>query len=321
MSNRMTTPTAPTCSAAAASNSSAPELIRLDKLPSDWKHSVSINSLALSVKTDQLVDILRECGGPIANIVVHQAPDRQWATAQFFCESDATRFCQSCDGRALGGIRIGVRRLRVGSNYASSSSQATPGPMSSQAPPGPQPTGRALDITALRAIELVNHYLGFDGWSHELLELSRVEEEAGGENEPPPPPMTTTTTPYRARVRVHAGGVVVSGTGVGGDDATSDASQAAPSSFASGGRSHKAAITNALKAALQKLAIIRFPKSGKVVVRAIDARDDESENVPTMKAPRSSKRTREGEEQQPPASAQLMPPPPPRPPQAALAVD
>ena len=147
-----------------------------------------------------------------------------------------------------------------------------------------------------------------------------MEEEAGGENAPPPPPMTTTTTPYRARVRVHAGGVVVSGTGVGGDDATSDASQAAPSSFASGGRSHKAAITNALKAALQKLAIIRFP-SGKIVVRAIDARDDESENVPTMKAPRSSKRTREGEEQQPPASAQLMPPPPPRPPQAALAVD
>ena len=94
------------------------------------------------------------------------------------------------------------------------------------------------------------------------------------------------------------------------------------------GHHKKAAITNALKAALQKLAIIRFPQSGKVVVRSIVASADESagearaplararamdSDVPAAKQPRPSG----GADVAAPSSAKLMPPPPPRPPQGA----
>ena len=97
-----------------------PELIRLDKPPSDWKHTVAIDSLATSVDSDRLMQTLQECGGPVYHLTLHQAPDRQFAMAQFFCESHAERFRQNCDKRPLGGQRIDVKR------FVRSSSCATP---------------------------------------------------------------------------------------------------------------------------------------------------------------------------------------------------
>ena len=86
------------------------------------------------------------------------------------------------------------------------------------------------------------------------------------------------------------------------------------------GQLKKAAITCALKAALQRLAIIRFPASGKVVVRTLVPSDDESaaaEGTPTsLKRPRgdagpstdrTSPQTGAREE-----AVRAMPPPPPR---------
>ena len=103
------------------------ELIRLDRLPSGWAHSVSIGRLAPSIDDERLAQVLSDCGGPVANLLLHCAPDRRWATAQFFCEADAERFRTSCDGRPFAGQRIEVKRLFPSSRGGGSTAVAIPG--------------------------------------------------------------------------------------------------------------------------------------------------------------------------------------------------
>ena len=124
-----------------------PELIRLDRAPSDWKHCLSIYSLAPSVDGDRLTNMLAACGGPLANLVLYSAPDRQWATAQFFCDSDAERFRQQCHGRMVCGRRIEVRRFVRGGG-SGSASQMTPAAT-------PLVAAHALEIPAAKAICLL----------------------------------------------------------------------------------------------------------------------------------------------------------------------
>jgi len=79
-------------------------------------------------------------------------------------------------------------------------------------------------------------------------------------------------------VRVHAGDARVVGSGTsGGGGAAGDAWAGAFGGTWPTGHLQKAAVTNALKAALHRLAIVRFSASGMVVVRAIDPADDGSE--------------------------------------------
>ena len=62
-----------------------PELILLDRKPSSWHHAVSVNCLAQSVDEGRLIAALHECGGPVANLLIHQVSDasgaakRRWA--------------------------------------------------------------------------------------------------------------------------------------------------------------------------------------------------------------------------------------------------
>lgn len=317
-------------SGARASTSTAPELIRLDKLPSDWKHSVSIGSLLSSVELERLSQALIECGGPLANLVLHKAPDRTWATAQFFCDGDAERFRHNCDGRRFCGQRLEVKRLIVRSGLVLGGS--TPGPT-------PVTGAHALDITASKAFELLTHYLGFDGWSHELVDIQPMPP---GDRDGSFTGGSSGASSYRAHVRVHAGGACVLGVGESGHHPGEAASQVPamhrPGETAAGGvggervmhvgHLKKAAVTNALKAAVRKLALVRFP-GGKVCARAIDTRDDErhsggcagdagsaptATSAPSRQPP--SKRARVEDASGDHTATSLMPPPPPRPPQA-----
>ena len=90
------------------------ELIRLDRRPAPGCHMVSINALSPVTSYAKLRGCLEECGGLLDNLVLHR-PDstRQYAMAQFFCESDAERCRQQFDGRWIDGVRVDARRYNA----------------------------------------------------------------------------------------------------------------------------------------------------------------------------------------------------------------
>ena len=302
--------TAAAPNAAAAAAAPTAELIRLDRLPSGWAHSVSIGRLAPSIDDERLAQVLSDCGGPVANLLLHCAPDRRWATAQFFCEADAERFRTSCDGRPFAGQRIEVKRLyasRGGSSTAPTPAKRCPPGSAAPTPALPTQGDAALDMPASKAISVMNAYLGFGGWSHELLELTT--EADTGERAPT----------YKAKVRVCARGTNVVGVATsGGGASVGEASQVVSESWQGAGTRHcgllkKAAVTNALKAALQRLAIIRFPANGKVAVRAIGPVETSDDLAAAPSAAPPAKRPR-----RPPIEDDAMPPPRWRPERAPL---
>ena len=110
-------------------------------------------------------------GGLLDNLVLHR-PDstRQYAMAQFFCESDAERCRQQFDGRWIDGVRVDARR------YNASGGRKRPRALGSHA------EGAPLALSISKAIDVMNHFVGCFGWSHEILELqpaslSRLMEE------------------------------------------------------------------------------------------------------------------------------------------------
>ena len=165
-----------------------------------------------------------------------------WWHVQFFCQADCDRCRQQCDGIVLDGRRVALRRL-------------TKGALSSNA--------GVLSLSAAKAIDLMNHFVGFNRWSSEVVKLWKPEapESAAGRS-----------VAFSARVRVLvSGGVVVEG--VSDSAATADAGDeggpAAVGAYATSARHKKAAVTNALKAALAQLAVVRFA-DGRTVVRAVE---------------------------------------------------
>lgn len=238
----------------------AAELIRLDRRPTAWQFTVGVNGMAPTVTGDRLMQVASEGGGPVANCVLFQLPERAWATVQFYCASDADRFQQQCDGRMLDG-----RRVEIG-----------PLPESLKSKPTNDAHLQDAGLPASKAIELVNHLLGFNGWTSEVLDIVPAP--------PPPPPSTDPGLPrFRARVRVHLGGVQAVGEGD-----TGELGAAHQREQTHAGHAKKAAVTNALKAALARLAIIRF-RSGKVVVRQLVPEAGGAENC----APQQSRQAPE----------------------------
>eukprot|EP00325_Prymnesiales_sp_UTEX-LB-985_P004762 CAMPEP_0174705396 /NCGR_PEP_ID=MMETSP1094-20130205/8640_1 /TAXON_ID=156173 /ORGANISM="Chrysochromulina brevifilum, Strain UTEX LB 985" /LENGTH=262 /DNA_ID=CAMNT_0015903557 /DNA_START=13 /DNA_END=801 /DNA_ORIENTATION=- len=217
------------------------ELIRLDRRPLGGQFCVWVDGLAPSTDPAKLERCLIQRGGPLETLVVHQASDVQWATAQFFCEADCERCRQHCDGMVLDGRRVQVRRPTKGQRESSS--------MYNQS------------LSSIKAIDLMNHFLGFNGWSSEVLALWKPEAPDG----------VASSDIFSARVRVSvAGGIVVEGV----SDSASTVDMAvggglADLAYAPSARHKKAAITNALRAALAQLVIIRFP-DGRAVCRAVE---------------------------------------------------
>ncbi len=224
------------------------ELIRLDRRPAPGCHMVSINALSPVTSYAKLRGCLEECGGLLDNLVLHR-PDstRQYAMAQFFCESDAERCRQQFDGRWIDGVRVDARR------YNASGGRKRPRALGSHA------EGAPLALSISKAIDVMNHFVGCFGWSHEILELqpaslSRPDGGASGGSH-----QTTARHTARVRVRLRSGVEALGeGSGVGSGPSVGPALQ----------QSKKSAVSNAVLHALGSLAIVRFA-SGKVAVRAL----------------------------------------------------
>ena len=229
------------------------ELIRLDRPPADF--CVSVSGLAPTLEVSKLNSYLIEMGGPVWSLVVHEgAGGRRWAMAFFYCESDCERCRHQCDGLVLAGMRLSTQRL-------------------TKLRSADHPAAGREGIPASKAIDLMNHYVGFNRWSSELLHVGPAADADGA---------TSGTDLFMARIRVLvAGGLEVTAEGIGGGIGSrlhaesSAASQSKPSKaphtidWERRAQHKKAAVTEALKAALAKLCIIRFPNA-RVVVRAVD---------------------------------------------------
>ena len=228
------------------------ELIRLDRPPADF--CISLSGLSPTLEVSKLESYLRELGGPVWSLVVHENSEGQrWAMAFFYCESDCEKCRQQCDGLVLAGRTLSTRRLTKlrGSSH---------------------PAAGREGIPASKAIDCINHYVGFNQWSSELLGLTpamdaRAANAAGGGG---------SEDVFVARVRVTlASGLEVTAEATNRDfasslDAETSNSTSEPTvDWERRAQHKKAAVTAALKAALAKLCLIRFP-NGKVVVRALE---------------------------------------------------
>ena len=166
------------------------ELIRLDRPPADF--CVSVSGLAPALEVSKLTSYLREMGGPLWSLVVHEgAGARRWAMAFFYCESDCERCRHQCDGLVLAGMRLSTQRLTKlrGVDH---------------------PAAGREGIPAFKAIDLMNHYVGFNRWSSALLHLGPATDADDA---------TIPTDTFLARMRVVVdGGLEVTAEGIGGGD-------------------------------------------------------------------------------------------------------
>ena len=255
----------------------AAELIRLDRRPAAGRFCVSVNGLAQTTEAGKLDRLLSHCGGPLADLVLFKEATgsghlaRQWAKAQFFCNADAERCCQECDGCIIDNRRIEVARL-------------PPLKLSD----GDFTSTRDFELSAPKAISVMNHLCGFNGWSSEVLELRPAEESTVSGRTSVQLRSDATATGSdgvhacghiahvaRVRVLVHADGVEAIGEGGSTSEERWSGGEVLgrPSTITQGergSRSKKSAVTNALRDALIRLAIVRF-HDGRVTVRAVEA--------------------------------------------------
>ena len=242
-------------------------LIRLDRRPGAWQHCFNVNGIAPSVEDERLSEYCRECGGPVCNFIIYREADgRRWATVQFFCDADAQKFRQNCDGRVVDGRRIEVKPLsRALIDHASAT----------------QAADDHVDIPASKVVEIINHHVGFNNWTSQIVEHPqpvappRTEKDAAAAaaasaQQPGKTPQAAASTVYRARVRVVVGGVQSIGLGESSAEGGGSAfyTNSAASAMAAIAQAKKGAITNAVKRALGMLVLIRL-SSGKVVVRSL----------------------------------------------------
>ena len=224
------------------------ELIRLDRPPADY--CLAVGGLAPALEVSKLEACLIERGGPLWSLLVHEdssGGERRWAMVFFYCESDCERCRHQCDGLVLAGRRLSTRRLtKLRSNH---------------------PAAGREGIPASKAIDLMNHYVGFNQWSSQLLHVGPAADERPSTCPPQP-------SVFAARMRVSvAGGLEVTAEATDGGIRSDLHGESSVTNVAveweRRAQQKKASVTNALKAALAKLCIIRLP-NGKVVVRVVE---------------------------------------------------
>ena len=179
-----------------------------------------VKNLSSSTSPDRLHRCLCECG-LIDNL--NWDGSTSWATVQFFSRLEAEACARECDGRILDG-----RILRVA-------------PLASPKAPLHHAPAPRLPLPFSKASEVMSHFLGFSGWSHQIAQVRRVShaELKPGQSQ----------AEVEVGVRVLAGGLAVERTARGkGEHA--HAAEAV-------GQALKAAVTNALKETLSSLAIYR----------------------------------------------------------------
>ena len=218
----------------------AAELIRFDRPPADF--CVHLSGLSRSLEVSKLERYLREVGGPLWSLVVHEdsgGSGQRRAMAFFYCESDCERCREQCDGLVLAGKMLSTRRLTKlrGSSH---------------------PAAGREGIPASKAIELMNHYVGFNHWSSELLHVGPAADDCEAV-------ASKDVDLFLARMRVTvAAGPEVTAEATSGDFG----GKLLGEGWDRRAQHKKAAVTGALKAALAKLCIIRM--NGQVLVRAIE---------------------------------------------------
>ena len=236
-------------------------LIRLDRRPAAGQFCVTLSGISPNTDPAKLERCLRECGGPLENLIVHESHFGEsralYATAQFFCEADCERCRSNCDGLLLSGRRIQVSRLTKSSGWSSN--------------------GAVLELGFAKAIELMNHFLGFNGWSSELLGFEAVANGSGTSAGTSTAVLAAAGYEARVRIRVPGSGVDLIGTGVGDTGSVVGLGSGA-AGFEVAARRKKTAVSNAVKAVLARLVLVLLP-SGKVLVRVVEAPQKEQARV------------------------------------------
>ena len=195
------------------------EVISLGHRPLAGTNMLLVKNLSSGTSPERLHRCLCECG-LIDNL--NWDGSTSWATVQFFSRVEAEACARECDGRILDGKVVRVAPL--------ASPKASSAPV---APPLPLPFSKASEV--------MTHFLGFSGWSHQIMQVRRVSH--------------TDLKPGHSQaevevgVRVLAGGLAVERT-AGGKGEHAHAAEAV-------GQALKSAVTNALKETLSTLAIYR----------------------------------------------------------------
>ena len=194
------------------------EVISLGHRPLAGTNMLLVKNLSSGTSPERLHRCLCECG-LIDNL--NWDGSASWATVQFFSRVEAEACARECDGRILDG-KI-VRVVPLASSKASAPA----------APPLPLPFSKASEV--------MSHFLGFSGWSHQITQVRRVShtELKPGHSQ----------AEVEVGVRVLAGGLAVERT-AGGKGEHAHTAEAV-------GQALKAAVTNALKETLSALVIYR----------------------------------------------------------------
>ena len=194
------------------------EVISLGHRPLAGTNMLLVKNLSSATSPEKLHRCLCDCG-LIDNL--NWDGSTSWATVQFFSRLEAETCARECDGRIIDGNVVRVAPL------------ASPKASAPAAPP--------LPLTFSKASEVMSHFLGFSGWSHQITQMRRVShtELRHGRSQ----------AEVEVGVRVLAGGLAVERT-AGGKGEHAHAAEAV-------GQALKAAVTNALKETLSTLAIYR----------------------------------------------------------------
>jgi len=215
-----------------------PELIRVAQHPQPGANWLGIRNISKSTSYEKLEACCREFG-LVDTLVLNQDKDGWWALVQYFSRAEAEDFQRSCDGRLLDS-----RQLRV-----------------SPVPALAVTRTEVPRLRSARAVDMMNHFLGFHRWSHSITKHESVPATQLPDGDAVWGAVGDHTAHAMARVRV----VCPDDIAVEREAFGTGSSHTAYEALA---YAHKAAVTNALHAALTCLAIVRWP-SGKTVVRLL----------------------------------------------------
>ena len=227
------------CSSSSSSHAAhAAEVILLTNQEFTRDNCLVINGMSPQTSHEKLLALLSECG-MLTQLQLHESSDgRHYAYAQFFSRSECSNCLQELDGCTLDARRLNMRRL-------SRSSQRKL-----------RIQGQPLKVS--QAVNAANHFLGSTGWSHSVETLECKTFNA------PVPPALQAEAEYRATVSVCGAGFHLSAA-ANGSASAEDADMVKVR-----GRARKTAISNALRTALSRLAIVRL-SSGKTHVQILNA--------------------------------------------------
>jgi hypothetical protein len=197
------------------------EIITLAHRPLAGANMLVVKNLSTQTSAERLNRCLGELG-LIDNL--NWDPTNSWATVQFFSRLEALACVRECDGRILDG-RI-IRVALLASPRAADAKPAAP-----------------LPLSFGKASEVMSHFLGFSGWSHEITHVRRVSCAE------PKPGQSVAEVEVGVRVLVPDSELAVERTARGKGEHAHAADAV--------GQALKAAVTNALKEALGALAIFR----------------------------------------------------------------